>query len=330
MKNIRTDLPVVILHGLHESWDREDIDDMLFEVGNMRAALEDVGHRVEAVAVKDPDIETPMRPYSNREYTVLNWVDGIPDIPRSYALVADALDSMGFAYTGADAAALALSDDKRQMKSVLREHGVSTPEYKIYERDQVNGWDLFPAIVKPAFEHCSVGITAESVVTNPQELHTQIGWVTEELQQPALVEEYIEGPEYPVWLLGNGRLEMLPLFEWDFSALSRNGRGMITFAAKFALDPSIQIGLKPAGLDQSQQSRLKRLLVRAYRVMRARDYARFDVRLRDGQFYILDVNLNADISTENSFAASIASAGYTYGQMGSRLVNLAWRRRWAD
>lgn len=328
MKNLRTDLPVVILHGLHDSWTPDEINDMLFEVGNMRTALQAVGHPVETVAIRDADIVTPLRPYSHREYTILNWVDGIPNIPRSYALVADTLDQLGFAYTGADGAALALSDDKRRMKAVLSEHGIPTPPYRVYERVEPNGWNLFPAIVKPAFEHCSVGIRPESVVTNPEELRTQVAWVTEELQQPALVEEYIDGVEYPIWLIGNGRLEMLPVFQWEFSPAQ--GRGMITFAAKFALDPTIQIGLRPARLPAADLSRLRQMLTRAYRLSGARDYARFDVRVRDGQYYILDVNLNADISTENSFAASIAAAGYTYGQTGSRLINFAWRRRWSN
>ncbi|MDD2695448.1 MAG: hypothetical protein PHD58_05965 [Anaerolineales bacterium] len=209
---------------------------------------------------------------------------------------------------------------------MLERQQIPTPRWQIFESDSVAGWELFPAIIKPALEHCSLGIGPESVVMNPMELKQQVAFVVDELKQPAIVEDFIDGREFPVWLWGNGTLEMLPLLEWDYSSYTDIHQRLLTFDAKFHPEKQ-DIPLVPAGLDEWEVAQIEAIAHAAYHSMGCRDYGRLDVRLREGAFYVLDVNTNPDISAYNSLAAATQLAGYSYGEVGNRLVKCAWERR---
>jgi D-alanine-D-alanine ligase len=323
---MRCDLPVVLLHNLDPDWEPREIQDALREVGQLEAAISAEGHPVVNVAVRDEELVDRLMAYDPKEHVVLNWCEGIPGLAHSEALVARALDLMGFAYTGSAADVLTLSWDKRQVKRLLDQRGVSTPRWRVFEAACASGWDCFPAIVKPSLEHCSMGVTAEAVVLDRDELADRIAFVLEEFDQPALVEDFIDGREFHVSLWGNGEVQMLPPAEMDFSAFSNVRDRVCTYDSKF-LPGSVhydKIELRlPAALDASERLLLEETALAAYRVIGCRDYARVDLRLRDGIFYVLDVNPNADISSETSMAAAAELVGYSYGAMVSRLVNLA-------
>jgi D-alanine-D-alanine ligase len=316
----------VLLHNLDPEWEAREIQDALREVDQLEAAIGGEGHPVFNVAVRDEELVDRLMAYDPREYVVLNWCEGIPGLAHSEALVARALDLMGFAYTGSAADVLTLSWDKRQVKRLLDQRGVSTPRWRVFETACANGWDCFPAIVKPSLEHCSMGVTEEAVVLDRGELEERIAFVLKEFEQPALVEDFIDGREFHVSLWGNGEVQMLPPAEMDFSAFSNVRDRVCTYDSKF-LPGSLhydRIELRlPAALDASQHHLLEETALGAYRVIGCRDYARVDLRLRDGIFYVLDVNPNADISSETSMVAAAGLVGYSYGAMVSRLVNLA-------
>lgn len=324
--NDRTDLPVLLLYNLDGAWTAQETDEVLAELNRLQSAMRVVGHPVTPVPVCDADLVSPLRSYNPGEYIVLNWCEGLPGLPHSDALVAQTLESLNFAYTGSPPEVLAFSQDKRQVKAALDARGVPTPHWHIYESAYLNGWQRFPAIVKPAEEHCSMGVTPEAVVMTPAELQDRIAYVLNTFHQPALVEEFIDGREFHVSLWGNGAIQMLPPAEMDFSAFGDVHDRLCTYDSKF--DPSSihynQIKLLlPAPLTPDEYERLERTSLAAYQALNCRDYARLDIRLRDGLFYVLDVNPNADISAEGSLACAAEVAGYSYGAMGSRLVNLA-------
>ncbi|MGB9723938.1 MAG: hypothetical protein ACP5OO_03410 [Chloroflexia bacterium] len=139
----------------------------------------------------------------------------------------------------------------------------------------------------------------------------------------------MDGREFHVSLWGNGRIQVLPPAEMDFSAFDDPRRRLCDFDAKFTPgSPSyehIQVHL-PAPLSREEQTCLERIARATYRATGCRDYARLDIRMRDGVFYVLDVNPNPDISADTSTALAAAAAGYSYGELGSRLVYLAAAR----
>lgn len=325
----RTDLPILLLYDIDPEWSPDIIDNSLQLADNLRNGLISLGHPVEFICLDNEALEQFLEEYDPANYIVFNWCEGIPGKPNSYALVAQILEKNGFVYTGADALALEFSQDKRQVKKCLADHHIPTPFWEIYETTQSNGWKLFPAIVKPAMEHCSYGISPESLVWSPAELLQRVQFVLDTFHQPALVEEFIDGREFHVTIIGNGKLRVLPIAEMDFSAFSHPENRLCTYDAKF--DPAspaynlIELKL-PAPLSPEQQVALEAVSLEAYRVTNCRDYARLDIRLRNTTFYVLDINHNADFSPDTSTALSAEIAGIPYPQLGSLMVNLAAQR----
>jgi D-alanine-D-alanine ligase len=326
----RTDLPVLMLYNLDRTWAAHEIEEAIAESDHLQAALQEVGHPVTSVVIYDTDLVTPLRPYSHDEYIILNWCEGLPGLPHSYALVARTLEELNFVYTGSPPEVLALSEDKREVKALLDARSVPTPQWRIYESAQPNGWGRFPAIVKPAQEHCSLGITSEAVVMTPGELHNRIAYVLDAFHQPVLVEDFVDGREFHVWLWGNGTIEMLPPVEMDFSAFGDLHDRLCTYDSKFNRDSvhynQIQSRF-PASLNKDEYEQLEKTALAAYQAVGCRDYARLDIRLREGVFYVLDVNPNADIGPESSLVCVAQMMGYSYGAVGSHLVNLATHRK---
>jgi D-alanine-D-alanine ligase len=193
----------------------------------------------------------------------------------------------------------------------------------------MNGWRKFPAIVKPAREHSSCGLSRDAVVLTHDNMIPRIAYVLSEFKQPAIIEDFIDGREFHVSLWGNETVEMLPPAEMDFSAFKDVQDRLCTFDAKYRPDSKAynEICVRvPASLSEEEFRELERVAQRAYRVIGCRDYARFDIRLRDGVFYLLDVNPNPDISSDTSMAFAAELAGYSYGDMLSQVVNLAANR----
>jgi D-alanine-D-alanine ligase len=329
MKLHPAELPVILLYNLDRSWPPSDIQEILNLVQDLAGGLSSVGHPTQTICLDDDRLERVMASYDPARQIVFNWCEEIPGIPRSSALVARTLEELGFTFTGTDSQALLFSQDKPAVKTQLFKVGVPTPGWQVHDGTRSLDWKDYPAIVKPAYEHYSLGITQEAVVHNSQELFQRIAQDVETFHQPLLVEDFIDGREFHVTVVGNGRLKVLPIAEMDFSDIKEDKGRLCTYDSKFTpTSPDsqmIQLRL-PAVLSEKENRKLKETAISAYRATNCRDYARLDVRQREGIFYVLDVNPNADISPDTSVALSAKLAGYSYGQFGSLLVNLAAHR----
>ncbi len=329
LDHCHTDLPVLLLYNVDPSWSQQDIRDCHAASHLLMNSLIEVGHPVQEVCIQSAELETALEGFSPDQHLIFNWCEELPGIPHSAHRVAQSLDQMGFTYTGSSAYALALSQDKRLVKAQLRARGIPTPRWQIFTTTSANGWDYFPAIVKPVFEHCSFGVTRDAVVQSQSELADRVRYVLETFEQPALIEEFIDGREFHVGVLGNGKLQTLPPAEMDFTAFDNVKDRLCTFESKF--DPQsvaynlIELQL-PATLTPNEQRQIEETALSAYRAAGCRDYARLDLRLREGVFYVLDVNPNADISPDTSLALAAEMAGLPYGRLGSLLVNLSAQR----
>jgi D-alanine-D-alanine ligase len=325
----RTDLPVLLLHNIDQAWDPADIDITLQEVANLESAIEEQGHPVTNVPVFDHDLGSCLSAYDPDQHIVFNWCEEIPGVANSEALAAETLENLDFTYTGATPEVLRFCWDKEMVKRLLEKAGVPTPRWRVYDSLDIGDWSCFPAIVKPSREHCSHGVTTDAVVQSPQELKDRVGYVLDAFRQPALVEDFIDGREFHVSLWGNGSVRMLPPAEMDFALFDDVRDRLCTYDSKFMPGSShyVNIGLQlPAPLDEAEYERLKKTSILAYKTSGCRDYARLDIRLRDGIFYVLDVNPNSDVSAEASMACAAEYAGYSHGEMISRIINLAAKR----
>ena len=326
---LQTALPVLLLHNIDRSWPQADIDQCLLYGDMMTEALQNAGHPLVRVQLEDDQLARVLGEYDPNEVVVFNWCEEVPGVPRSAWMVAKELERQGFTYTGADYPALVLSQDKRQVQQRMKDAHVSTPVWEVYCSPQELDWHLFPAIVKPAFEHYSLGIERESVVQSEAELTKRISYVVEKYQQPVLVEEFIDGREFHVGVVGNGRLHMLPPAEIDFSIFEDIHDRLCTYDANFnpeSLAYQNSWAKLPVRFTRQEQEKLERVVLGAYRATYCRDYARMDVRMRDGEFYVLDVNHNADLSPDNSLIKAAELVGYSYGQFCSLLITLAAER----
>ncbi|HON58841.1 MAG TPA: ATP-grasp domain-containing protein [Smithella sp.] len=322
-------IPVVLLYNLDPDWTPEEKKEAFKLTEELAGALKGFGHAVELVRVEGNEIHGKLRPYDPNEYLIFNWCEGIPGIEHSEWLVARQLEELGYTYTGASPRVLSLAQDKQRVKDILEACGIPTPAWKIFDAPRADSWRIFPAIVKPRNEHCSAGITPESVVTNGGDLTGRIAFILNRYAQPALVEDFIDGREFHVAVLGNEDLTVLPAAEMDFSRFGDARDRLCTYEAKFApgsLHYEKIETLLPAPLTGEEKETLEEICRKAYRAVGCRDYARMDLRLRDGVFYVLDVNPNADLSSDASMACAAEAAGMSYAQLGSVIVRMAAAR----
>lgn len=326
---------VLVLYNLDPSWKSVEKEEVIAVTSELGRAMSDLGYLVTLVAWSRVDLPTCLSSCEPTSHLVFNWCESVPGLPHSESLVARNLEELGFTFTGAGSAALKLAKEKHRVKAILNRCNIPTPQWRLFHRAAAEGWDRFPAIVKPVHEHCSEGITPDSVVMTEEELEQRISFVLEEYLQPALVEDFIDGREFHVSLWGNGHIELLPPAEMDFSLFSDIRDRLCTYDSKCVPGSAHYQGIKtllPAPLSQEELQTLEKVCQAAYAAAGCRDYGRIDIRLRDGQFHVLDVNPNADISPDASLACAAELSGYSYGETGSRIVRLALRRHpvWGD
>ncbi len=322
--------PVLLLYNVDSTWTLAEAVDCQRHLERMVEALRGEGHAVEPVEVRR-DVVAPLRGHDPRRAVIFNWCEGLDGQPNAYDLVTRTLDGLGFAYTGSGPWTLTNTQNKASFKAILDERGIGTPRWRVFtEARDADDWTIFPAIVKPVAEHCSYGITADSVVDDTAGLRRQIDAMMGKFGVGALVEEFIDGREINVSIWGNGRPEALPLYEIEFPGIANPRQRIVDFDSKWTLD-SFQYTHTPSrcptDLDEPVAARVRATALAAYRALRCRDYGRIDIRLRDGVPYAVDVNANCDITIEGGFAKTAKVAGYEYGAMASRIVGWANRRK---
>jgi D-alanine-D-alanine ligase len=329
LEELRRNLPVLLLHNLNPEWTPEERRESEEDVATLGQAVKELGHPLEVAALEDDRLTELLRAFDPRDHIVFNWCEELPGIPHSEPQVAAVLERLGFVFTGSSCDALALSQDKPRVKSLLDEAHVPTPRWQVFHDPEVGKWNIFPAIVKAAHEHCSIGIAAESIVVSAAELETRVAFILETHKQPALVEEFINGREFHQAAWGNGRVSVLPAAEMDYGDLTDIRDRLFTYEAKYVpgsrLYEKIELCV-PAELDPPALAELERIVLAAYRATGCRDYGRIDVRYFNGVFYVIDVNPNPDINPLTSMIYAAAEMGYSYGETGSRIVNLAAAR----
>ncbi len=238
------------------------------------------------------------------------------------------LELLRFPYTGSAALTLGLCQDKGLTKIILESKGLPTPKYQVLRRfEDWEGEAPYPLFVKPVREDASLGIAKESYVKNETELRKRVEYIIERYNQPALVEEYITGRELNVSIIGDKDLQILPISEIVFGFMDEPR--IVDYSAKW-IDESEQyektIPVCPAELDTENRRIVESVALGAYVALQCRDYARVDIRLKNGTPYVLEVNPNPDVSPRAGFARSLKAAGISYEDFVNRLVLMAYKR----
>jgi D-alanine-D-alanine ligase len=237
-------------------------------------------------------------------------------------------------YTGCNPRGLMLAHDKALSKKILSYHRIAVPDFAVYPLGRVvrRAQRLeFPLLVKSATEEASLGISQASLVNSDEKLKDRVAFIHEQLRTDALVEEYIEGRELYVGVLGNIRLKTLPVWEMLFSKMPEGVAHIATAKVKWDHDYQVRNGIStrvakdlPVGLEEH----LPRLCKRIYRLLSLSGYARLDFRMNnEGKVYLLEANPNPNLAYGEDFAESANQGGVAFEELLQRIVNLGFRYR---
>ncbi len=303
------------------------------EMQDIKGALEELGYRVSVMNVDGNVFRLIDYLRSEKPDLIYNLVECVENESQQEMNVAGIYELLKIPYTGASALTLGTALHKARVKEILSYHGIKTPRFHLVrpdEKDFMNGHLRFPMIVKPSHEDASVGISDKSVVYNLNDLRKRVRYIIHEFDQPALVEEYIEGRELNVAILGNHPPVALPISEIDFSGLHEGMHKIVSYEAKW-VHGTVEFegtkGVCPAPLTALQEARIKDIALRSASLIGTRDYSRVDIRLnRDGVPYVLEVNPNPDISDDAGFARSARAYGLTFHQTIGKIVEIALER----
>jgi D-alanine-D-alanine ligase len=311
-------------------------------IEQLSGALETLGHEVKRIAA-DADVVPVVNALRKLQpELVFNIAESFADKSALESNVAALLNLADLRYTGSSPAGLLLAGDKSLTKMVLRFHDILTPEFAtLYRGALESAGDLaFPVIVKPPQEDASIGITSASVVHDLKELLERIDSLQSEFSSPVLVEQFVEGREFYVGVLGNLHAEALPVMELDFSGLPVGAPRIASWEAKWGADGTGTAaeaegsaefaGTKavfPRGLDEKLCERMKKVAVSAFEALRLRDYARIDLRVTpDEEIHVIEVNPNCYLEQDAEFARAARKAGMSYHALIGRVVELALAR----
>ena len=263
---------------------------------------------------------------------VFNLTESFGDDDTADFKIAGYLELIGKGYTGSGTHGLMLAQDKAIAKKIFAFHGVRTPVFAKSFRGRLDfSHDLqFPVIVKPAREDGSIGIEFSAVVSTIRELMERMDWLHANFDSPVLIEEYVEGREMYVGVLGNDKPEALPVIELDLSKLPEGTPRIAAAEVKWGKGTKAYRDTKSAvATDLSEETTLalQHTAVAAYQALELRDYGRVDMRLMaDGGVQVIEVNPNPWLSSRAEFAMAARKAGRTYSQLVGEIVELAMGR----
>lgn len=266
---------------------------------------------------------------------IFNLVDHFNEVTQWDKNIAALYEILQIPYTGATAAALHLCNDKALGKKILRYHRVRTPRFHTFYRGQkvfLPATIKLPCIVKPLNEEASRGISKASVAKDEKALIDRVTMIHESMKQDAIVEEYIDGRELYVSIIGDQQLRMLPPREMHFGRWPEGEPRIATYKAKWDDAYRERWGITDntfaEDIDKDLQDQLAEVCKRAYRALNIRSYARFDLRITPkGRVYVIEPNVNPCIARNDEFAQSAARAGIDYPALIRRIVRQALKER---
>lgn len=289
------------------------------------AALQEVGHETllcegDKTLLATLERFMPSDPQARPSGIVFNLAEGTHGEDRVTQVPA-MLEMAGVPYTGSSPLGLGMTYDKVITKTLIRNSGVPTPNFRVMRLGTESTGDLrFPVVVKPRHEDNSFGL---QLVHEPAQLRQAVEAIVTQYGQDALVEEYIDGREIAVGLLGNGELEVLPLVEHDFGDRETC---LITWEAKYM---GIETPLKicPAQVGSSLATVLRDISVATFRACQCRDYARVDLRIdRSGRPFVLEINSMPGLGMHSCYATAAMTAGHSYSSLINRILDVAHTR----
>ena len=316
----------------------EQIDEWRTEY-DVISSLRAMGHEVRVLGLGDSLAELRGAVADWKPDIAFNLLEEFQGIVTYDQHVVAFLELMRLPYTGCNPRGMMISRDKTLSKQILAYHRIPTAKFALLPRGRryrAPGRLRFPLFVKSATEDASLGISQASIVHDGVKLAERVQFIHDQTSSDALVEEYIEGREIYIGVVGNERLTTFPLWELNFGTLPDVMAGIATrkvkwdrrYQQKHGIDTGPAKDL-PEGLDR----RVAQLARRIYRALSLSGYARIDLRIKpDGSVFVLEANANPNLSQTEDLATSALSAGVGYEALLERIMRLglAYRAAWRE
>ena len=293
--------------------------------------LREMGHTVRVLGVHDDLMSVRHTIEEFKPHIVFNLMEAFAGITTFDQNVVSYLELLRLSYSGCNPRGLVLARDKALSKKLLAYHRIPVPEFTVVRpgRKAVLPKRLaFPLIVKSLFFEASAGISQASVVENMEQLGRRVTFIHEKLGTAAIVEQFIDGRELYVGVIGNERLDVFPVWEMSFDKMPDNRWKIATERVKWSTQYQKKHAILTdrAKLDPAQGERIQRIAKRAYRALDLNGYARIDVRMDDaGRVFVLEANPNPNLAYGEDFAESAEVAGLPYERLLDRIITLGLR-----
>jgi len=299
---------------------------------DLKKRLEARGYKISLFDISDGVF--PVEKINNSHFDfVLNFCEESFNSPFLKSNMAALFDMLKLPYTGSDSSALSLSRNKINTKKILNYHGIPTAEWDYVEtmEDEVSEDLEYPLIVKPALSDNFLGINNHSVVTNKEELKARLKIIVEEFKCPALIEEYIEGTEIDVCLLGNGKeVSVLPLIRSSFGKMPKDYWHIYS---SDLWDPANQTILnsikveKPAKIDKKLETLISEIALDTYNIFDCFDYGKVEMRIdKNGNPFVIELTPNPPIGINDFMSLSAKMAKYSYEELLEEIILTAVQR----
>jgi D-alanine-D-alanine ligase len=296
------------------------------------STLRSLGHEVKALGVHDDlgDIRRMCEEW--KPHIAFNLLEAFNDVTIFDQNVVSHLELLKLSYTGCNPRGLLLARDKSLSKKLLAYHRIPVPESEVFRigRPVRRPKRLaFPLIVKSLTQEASIGISQASVVDSDEKLRERVAFIHDSICTAAIVEQYIDGRELYVGVVGNQKLQALPVWELFFTNMPPEAKRIATdrvkwsvkYQKKYEIESGAAHELPPVTIE-----RIQHLCKRTYRALELSGYARIDLRLdANGRAWVIEANPNPQIAKGEDFAASAEAAGIAYESLIQRIVNLGLR-----
>ena len=290
--------------------------------------LRTLGHELCVIGVHD-DL-TPIRSSMDdfKPSITFNLMEAFDDVVVFDQNVVSYLELLKVPYTGCNPRGLTLSRDKGLAKKLMAYHRIAVPDFLVVplgRKPKLPKRLHFPLIVKSLTYESSTGISQASVVENEDQLNKRVQFIHDTIMTPAIVEEFIDGRELYVGVMGNDRLQTFPVWEMSFSKMPENSWRIATERVKWSVKYQKKHGIDTAeaGLTEDMTAKVQHLAKRVYRALDLSGYARVDLRMTaDGQLFVIEANPNPQLAQGEDFAESARRAGVSYAKLIERIIGL--------
>jgi D-alanine-D-alanine ligase len=294
--------------------------------------LRKLGHEVQPLAVHDDlgDIRRTAEEW--KPHIAFNLLEGFDDITIFDQNVVSHLELLKLSYTGCNPRGLLLARDKSLSKKLLAYHRIPVPEFEVFRIGRpikLSKKRTYPLIVKSLTQEASIGISQASVVDSDEKFKERVHFIHQSVGTAAIAEQYVEGRELYVGIVGNQTLQSLPVWELHFNDMPEGARRIATDRVKWSVKYQKKHGIDsgPAkDLPDAICERIQHVCKRTYRALEMSGYARIDLRLDGtGKVWVIEANPNPQIAKGEDFADSAEKAGISYESLLQRIVNLGLR-----